>query len=121
MNASFNLTHVSRIPDYPMDSGGDVDVLFYVTHPILSTTVLQKELASMLLTQESELERALNQKVDLKTPAIPYPPPVPSFEQVSNSVVIRILSFKADLVSWKKIIFILYDVHAFDPLQTQAQ
>ena len=107
MHSAFNLTHISRIPDYPMGNDRDVVVLFYVTHPILSTTVLQKVLASMLVAQETELERVLNQEVELQTPGTPYPPPIASSDQVSNSVVIRILSFKADLVSWVLMIYIL--------------
>ena len=99
MHSAFNLTHVSRIPGYPMGNDKDVVVLFYVTHPTLSTTVLQKVLASMLVTQETELERALNQEVELQTPGTPNPPPDASPDQISNSVVIRILSFKMDLVS----------------------
>jgi hypothetical protein len=95
---SYNLNHIARIPEYPIDEGENVNVSFYVTNPSKSTPVPQKVLASMLLSQETDLEFALTQQVVLKTSAAPDIPPTATADQISNSVVIRISSFTQNRV-----------------------
>ena len=109
-DASFNLSYVSRVPDYPVGSGDDTDVLFYVTHPTLSTTVLRKVLASILLSQEKYLESVLNQYVELQTSAAPYPPPNQSLLQMRKSIIIRISSFRIQLVSGQNTDFFKFPI-----------
>ena len=81
-----------------MDNGQDVNVSFYVINPSNSIAVRQIVLASILLTQESNLEDILNQQIVLHTSAQPNEPPSASQEQISNSVAIQISSFRRDRV-----------------------
>ena len=69
-----------------------------MTNPNNSNAVRQIVLASILLTQESNLEDILNQQIVLHTSAEPNEPPLASQEQINNSVVIRISSFRRNRV-----------------------
>ena len=94
LETSYNLTHVGRIPGYPENAAGNVvNASFYVTNPSKLTPVPQKVLASMLLSQESDVEIALTLQVVLRTFAGPDTPLVASDEKNASSVVIRISSF----------------------------
>ena len=97
---TFNLTDVQRIPGYPIDNGQDVNVSFYVTNPNNSNAVRKIVLASILLTQESNLEDILNQQIVVHTSAEPNEPPLARQEQINNSVVIRISSFRRNRVCY---------------------
>ena len=98
----FNESHIYRTwTTTPTESAdGSIDYSFYVNYPNQSVPMVQNILASVIKYELSKMQLDAGLLFSIETSFLPLVPPVPTSDQSSNTVKMKILHKQADQV-WK--------------------